>query len=480
MKKLARQSALLAAAVILVCVLGRLLTGNTYTTYIPIPYMSREATSFEVVDLEEGTGKMNFEEPVRRDDMILVRARPDQPGKVNAVIRDGNGAGVAYGVYNVDRFGTVFDYSTGGFTGDRIVMVSLTVFFLAESLLFFLAFRRAKGPDFYAYSTIYMAGFSIFFFLTGLLLLVTSVRHILYPAGFTMLSVYGQISSSGSSFMFYTSPFLLAFAVAMTVSNVALLRHERPRLQNVLGILISLALVAGLAVSFYVEGANFMGSETEYRIRSTIENVCCTAYAYFECMLIGSVICGLKAARHVPEGDFDYIVILGCGFRKDGTLPPLLKGRVDRAVSFWRDQKERGRTAILVPSGGQGANEVMPEAEAMHRYLLSEQVPEESILLENQSRNTYQNMAFSKKLIEERDKGARVLFATTNYHVFRSGIWASLAGLRAEGIGSPTKWWFWPNAFMRECVGLLVNRWKQEVLLLAILVLVMGTMSMVL
>ena len=38
--------------------------------------------------------------------------------------------------------------------------------------------------------------------------------------------------------------------------------------------------------------------------------------------------------------------------------------------------------------------------------------------------------------------------------------------LEAEGIGSRTKWWFWPNAFLRECVGLMVNRMKLEIVLL--------------
>ena len=88
-------------------------------------------------------------------------------------------------------------------------------------------------------------------------------------------------------------------------------------------------------------------------------------------------------------------------------------------------------------------------------------------------------MEFSKKLIDRRTKDARVIFSTTNYHVFRSGVWAGLAGLPAEGIGSHTKWWFWPNAFIRECVGLLKNRWKQELIGLAVLTAFFAALSMV-
>ena len=116
----------------------------------------------------------------------------------------------------------------------------------------------------------------------------------------------------------------------------------------------------------------------------------------------------------------------------------------------------------------------------MRRYLVSQNVPERAIRMEAQSANTFQNMAFSKKIVDELDPGSKVLFATTNYHVFRSGLWSNLAGLHAEGIGSRTKWWFWPNAFMRECLGLLKKRWKQEIFLLALLIVFFGVLSMVL
>ena len=101
-------------------------------------------------------------------------------------------------------------------------------------------------------------------------------------------------------------------------------------------------------------------------------------------------------------------------------------------------------------------------------------------MMENLSKNTYQNMAYSKKLIDERTPHAKVVYATTNYHVFRSGVWASLAGLPAEGVGSRTKWWYWPNAFMRECAGLLMNRIPQEPVLLLAMIAFFGALSMAL
>ena len=134
----------------------------------------------------------------------------------------------------------------------------------------------------------------------------------------------------------------------------------------------------------------------------------------------------------------------------------------------------------MIPSGGQGQNESMPEAEAIRRYLVLREIPEELIRVEDQSHNTYENMANSKRIIEAERPDARTVFATTQYHIFRSGLWGNLAGLHAEGVGAKTKWWFWPNAFMRECVGLLQNRWKQELVFLAVLIIFFALLSIVL
>ena len=122
----------------------------------------------------------------------------------------------------------------------------------------------------------------------------------------------------------------------------------------------------------------------------------------------------------------------------------------------------------------------MPEAEAIRQYLLSKGIEDRLILPEDRSRNTYENMDFSRRIIEEENPESQVVFATSSYHVFRSGLCARQAGLTAEGIGSKTKWWFWPNAFMRETVGLMQKRWKQELLFLVTLIAFFGTLSMVL
>ena len=56
----------------------------------------------------------------------------------------------------------------------------------------------------------------------------------------------------------------------------------------------------------------------------------------------------------------------------------------------------------------------------------------------------------------------KIAFSTTNYHVFRSGLYARRVKMKAQGMGAKTKWYFWPNASVREFVGLLTDhRLKQ-------------------
>ena len=203
-----------------------------------------------------------------------------------------------------------------------------------------------------------------------------------------------------------------------------------------------------------------------------IRNTVGLSLTYGECILLSTIVCGLRAAKHVPAPDRDYVLILGCCFRKDGTLTPLLKGRVDKALDFWRMQKKKtGKAAFIIPSGGQGRNEPMSEAKAMRNYIAGTDFPMEYVLMEDQSVNTFQNMKFSKAVIDGQEPDsskAKVCYVTTNYHVFRSGFLANKIGLSAEGLGAKTKWWFWPNAYVRECASFFSNR-KMLILYLAIL-----------
>ena len=46
-----------------------------------------------------------------------------------------------------------------------------------------------------------------------------------------------------------------------------------------------------------------------------------------------------------------------------------------------------------------------------------------------------------------RPEGYHAIFASNNYHIFRAGMYADQAHVKADGIGSHTAFYYLPNAF---------------------------------
>lgn len=164
---------------------------------------------------------------------------------------------------------------------------------------------------------------------------------------------------------------------------------------------------------------------------------------------------------------YDYIIIHGAGL--DGPRPtPLLAGRIDKALELWNKQHQHGK---FVVSGGQGADEVVSEAQAMRDYLLEKGVPADAILMEDKSTTTWENLKNSLAVIradratndstdDANDDTATAsndfttAVVTSDFHVFRCAEYAHNLGIKADGIGSHTKGWYWPTAFIREFIAI--------------------------
>ena len=100
------------------------------------------------------------------------------------------------------------------------------------------------------------------------------------------------------------------------------------------------------------------------------------------------------------------------------------------------------------------------------------------MLLEDRSTDTAENMRFSRELIFERNPEAKIAFSTTNYHVFRAGLKARRVKMRALGMGCRSRWYFWPNAAVREFVGLLTEHRGKQALILAGLLIAYAAMTL--
>ena len=159
------------------------------------------------------------------------------------------------------------------------------------------------------------------------------------------------------------------------------------------------------------------------------------------------------------------------------TVSPLLAKRINTAISFYESQFKAKKTAPrLLMSGGQGSDEQLPEAVAMKEYAIAQGVPEGEILVETNSTTTYENMKFSKEIMDSlKPNGYKAIFASNNYHIFRAGLYADQAQLKADGIGAPTAFYYLPNAFLREFVAILfIHKRRHLTVLITLLILYAG------
>ncbi len=346
-------------------------------------------------------------------------------------------------------------------------VITVLVYSIGMTIMLVVAFFEQMRYNLYSYNTIFYIGFALFSLsvdITFGFLTHNILRHPEYY-GFVNAIIYAIIESA-KSYIILSFPFLLIFSLGLSISNIELIKREGKSLVNLLGIVLSVLVVAGVIFLFFF---NYYasGSQFEVMIHDLVTNLFATIYLYFECMLIGTMIATAIAARYEPKRDKDFLIILGCGLLKDGTPTPLLKGRLDRALSFDKKQREEtGKRLVFVTSGGQGPDEIISESASMKRYLMEHGIEEERIIEEDQSTDTYENMRNSKAKIQEVNPNAKIAFSTTNYHVFRSGLFARRVKMRAIGMGAKTKWYFWPNAAVREFVGLLTKHLDKQLAIL--------------
>ena len=354
------------------------------------------------------------------------------------------------------------------------IIISLAVQFISILYLFkiswglILYIKKQYSKHKYSYSIVMNLGLLLFIninIIRQIYLLISNHFKV------NIVDIYNNTLTSFSFFAILVLPLIIVLAIYSIVTNIILIYKEGFRLQNILGILfgISILLTSIGNQLFYLSHKNIELSRNELVIKRLIDMGLNCVLCYFYCLTIATIYCNIMAARHKPNFDKDFIIVLGSRIRKDGTLTPILKGRVDKAIEFSKEQKEKNnRDIIFIPSGGKGEDEIISEAEAMKNYLIENGIDESNIIVENKSINTYQNMKYSKELIDQKHKG-NIIFSTTNYHVFRSGVIANNQGIDCEGIGSTTKLYFYTNALIREFIANLYEQRKEHILIVLIM-----------
>ena len=287
-----------------------------------------------------------------------------------------------------------------------------------------------------------------------------------------IVDIYMNTLKSFSYFAMLTLPCIIILSIYSIVTNIILIKKEGFSPRRSLGVFLGFLAIVGLLGSqtvYYLITKLLLGTDRQF-VKFTLDICINGTLSYFYTLIIATLYCNVRASKHIPTYNQDFIIILGSKIKKDGSLTPLLQARVDKAIEFGNKQYEETKKKIVyVPSGGQGSDEVIAEAEAIKKYLISKGIKEQQIIIEDKSKSTIENMQFSKNKIEEINKDAKVSFATTNYHVFRSGVIANEQGLDCEGMGSKTKWYFYTNALIREFIANLVQERKKHIALLILI-----------
>ena len=172
------------------------------------------------------------------------------------------------------------------------------------------------------------------------------------------------------------------------------------------------------------------------------------------CMAVILVTLGKMASaalHHPAEGQDCTVVVLGCQVFPDGRPSLMLRGRINAAYDYLSAHPE----AVCVASGGMDDSEPITEAKCIRDTLVSMGIDPGRIYLEDRSRSTEENLAFSAEIIRANGLSTDVAIASANFHKLRGAIWVDRSGLTPCAIGCASPWFLTAGYWTRETAALL-------------------------
>jgi len=144
-----------------------------------------------------------------------------------------------------------------------------------------------------------------------------------------------------------------------------------------------------------------------------------------------SMVMVARVGRRDDAQKADAIVVLGAA-QYVGRPSPVLRARVDHAVSLWK----RGLAPTLILTGGTGVGDTTSEAAVARKYAMSRGVPDRVIEVEIRGRTTSESMSAVARIMDDREQSS-VILVSDPFHMLRLSILARRHGL--EPYTSPTR-----------------------------------------
>jgi uncharacterized SAM-binding protein YcdF (DUF218 family) len=127
----------------------------------------------------------------------------------------------------------------------------------------------------------------------------------------------------------------------------------------------------------------------------------------------------------------DVILVLGAA-EYNGHPSPVLRARLDHAVELYL----RKLAPRILTTGGAGGDPVFTEGTVGRSYLMSQGVPSDAIIVENEGDTTVYSVASAAEIIRRMGLSSAIV-VSDGYHVYRVKKMLEARGLRA--YGSPRK-----------------------------------------
>lgn len=157
------------------------------------------------------------------------------------------------------------------------------------------------------------------------------------------------------------------------------------------------------------------------------------------------------ASRQSDDSPASAIVVMGAA-QWNGQPSPVLRGRLDHAADLYA----RGVAPEIIVAGGKQVGDVKTQGLVGFEYLRSKGVPETAVLIEVDGRDSYEELAAARNILDERKLGRDVVIVTDPYHSYRAAAIASEVGLKPHV--SPTGAGSSMNDLVRETGGVAIGR----------------------
>ena len=328
-----------------------------------------------------------------------------------------------------------------------IFFLIFVITFILSTIAFLITFKKDK----------YRLLPSTFFLISANVVFLAFI-YVMFLVGIEHDFLLGRILLIVGLFVYVIAAAYGVYVVifSLLINTKTLLKKEGKSLAHFLPLTVAIFLIGYLVFTHMTNSTEFP-MYIQIWTYSALTMISIYVFQFTKYLVATALILKTK-----PSLAQDFIIIHGSGLIND-KVPPLLAGRIKKAVDFYELQKNKtGKSIKLICSGGQGSDELRPEGVAMAEFVRALGIPEGDILIEDKSRTTEENLCNSKIMMDEISNGNpySVIFSTSDYHVFRTGIYAKKIGLKADGIGAKTARYYIPNAMIREFIAYVVMNKK--------------------